>query len=420
MTKHKLPVAIIFDSSDSRDRISFRCRLANNHKSSFNFRMSQNGPALLLTGGGAKASYQAGALKALGEILPQTQSPFRVICGCSAGAINAAAIGSKADNWLEATKWLHQIWWNLELKDVYLTNGFSLGKNALAWISRTAFGGKGGTREIANHLLDTKPLSELLAREINFENLHRCIESGVLQGMSISALQYFEQTSISFFEARTDIQNWERSGRRAVRTRLQAEHVMASSAMPVLFPPICIEDQYYGDGNLRLGSPLSPAIHLGADRILCIGLRPIRKTSKAVDPSLKRQSPALAEILGEVLNTVFLDALDADIERLQRINEAIKRAPHEVRDQQFPRLRQIPVFQLTPSRNLDEVIPSLSHQFPPILRYLLNGLGTSDKKDQGQELLAYLAFFAECVHPLLNLGYEDTLKRREEILEFMK
>ncbi len=376
-------------------------------------------PALVLNGAGARTAYQVGVIKALGEIFPETKSPFGIICGTSAGSINAAYVASRAHEWDVATEALADMWSKIYLEQIYETSGLSLSRISSAWVSRIVLGGRVKTHQGSNFMLETKPLSRLLSERINFSTIHQNILDGVLQAISVTCLEYYEQTTISFFDADPRFLEWAHSGRKGVRCELEKKHIMASTAMPILFPPVKIEGSYYGDGCLRQSSPLSPAIHLGADRIISIGIRQKKKKTKHVSEHIKRQPPAFAEILGELFNALFLDTLDPDIERLERINDAIKQGiqPKALKDQ-F-NLREIPILHLSPSRNLSELVPDVIKNFPLVLRYFIKGLGASDTDEQGKELISYLAFSEECVKPLLSLGYDDTMSREDEIREFM-
>lgn len=369
-------------------------------------------PALVLNGAGARTAYQVGALKALGEIFPQPKSPFGIICGTSAGSINGAYLSSRADQWNTATLSLAQIWEKLSLDQVFETNGYSLTRISSTWISRVISGDFLKTHKSSNYMLDTKPLAKLLSHKIDFSAIGKQIKKGNLQAVSFTTIEYFEQTTVTFFDALPGVLEWTHQGRKGLRCELEKKHVMASTAIPIFFPPVKIEGSYFGDGCLRQSSPLSPAIHLGADRILSIGIRQKRKETKHVQEHIKRQPPAFAEILGEIFNALFLDSLDPDIERLERVNQTIKLNPSA-------KLREIPNLHLTPSRNLGELLPDIIKDLPIVLRYFIKGLGASDTRKQGKELISYLAFTKACVAPLLTLGYEDTMKRKKEIIEFM-
>ncbi|MGZ3790387.1 MAG: patatin-like phospholipase family protein [Bacteriovorax sp.] len=376
-------------------------------------------PALVLNGAGARTAYQVGALKALGEIFPQEKSPFGIICGTSAGSINGAYISSHAEDWKTATESLAQIWSQLYLDQIFETSGYSLSRISSAWISRILLGDLHKRHRESNHMLDTKPLGKLLTEKIDFPAIHQHIHKKNLQAVSFTSIEYFEQTTVTFFDAHPDLLEWTHTGRKGVRCELDKKHVLASTAIPVFFPPVKIGGSYFGDGCLRQSSPLSPAIHLGADRILSIGIRQKKKETKHVSEHIKRQPPAFAEILGELFNALFLDSLDPDIERLERINEAIRNASSGMSDSRFG-LREIPNLHLAPSCNLGDLIPDIINNLPVVFRYFIKGLGASDFNSQGKELISYLAFTKECVNPLLSLGFEDTMKRKAEILKFMK
>ena len=372
---------------------------------------------LVLTGGGARVAYQVGALKALQEILPSKSIPFQVVCGTSAGGINAAYLSAKADNWEAGAQGLVKLWQGIELKDVYKTSSKSLTAIAIAWVMRTLMGGKSGTREIANYLLDTKPLGHMLRKEIDFDAIRKHIENNELRALSISTLEYFNDRTVSFFDAADEVDGWTRAGRIGLRRSIQVEHILASAAIPVFFAPVPIETQYYGDGSVRQMTPLSPAIHLGADRLLCIGIRHEKSENEPV-PTISK-APSIAQITGELFNSLFLDPLHADAERLKRINDSIARYQAAGLPAAGSGLKQIPFLNLMPSKNLSDILPSLVKGFPSYLRYLLHGLGASDRDGQGQTMISYLAFFKECIHPLLDLGYLDTIARKEEIIAFM-
>lgn len=374
----------------------------------------RNRAGLVLTGGGARAAYQVGAISALAEILPRMSIPFPVLSGTSAGGINIAYLASHATSWPKAAQDLRALWHSLHLEKIYRTDGLSLGAIAMSWISRTILGGRAGTRKNANYLLSTQPLRELLSEVVSFDQMRRSIMNGHIQGVSFTATHYFEGRSISFFEAAPEIEEWRRSNRAGIRVPLSVEHVMASAAIPVFFPPVVIEDVAYGDGCLRQTTPLSPAIHLGADRLLCIGIRPERRGQSVQGRTTK---PSLAQIGGEMMNALFLDSLESDIERMMRINQSMQAMDEDSRRKHFGELRQIPILSLRPSRDLAEVLPKLLHTFPAGMRYLLKGIGTTNH--EGGELLSYLAFEAECVGPLMELGYQDTLQKKSEIIDFM-
>lgn len=382
--------------------------------------MSNKTVGLVLTGGGAKAAYQAGAIAALAEILPQQTSPFKVISGTSAGAINAAFLAASAENWVDGAKKLHERWGSLTLDHVYRTDGRSLFKIAWGWITRTIFGGKLSKSARANYLLDTQPLHEMLKKDVDFVQLKKNIDSGLLRAVAFTTTQYFSATSISYFDAIPEVELWVRTNRFGLRTKLGAEHVMASSAIPIFFPPIEIDDKFYGDGSLRQTTPLSSAIHLGANRIISIGIRHERKTDEETAKAEKplHTAPSLAQITGELLNSIFLDSMDFDIERLAGVNKNLQIMELEFKGKKpETHYQRVDHLHLRPSKDLQSLIPSTLRKFPPLLQFLFRGMGASSQ--QGNDLMGYLSFLPECSGPLMALGYEDTMKKKDLILGFL-
>ncbi|MBC7396520.1 MAG: patatin-like phospholipase family protein, partial [Bdellovibrionales bacterium] len=334
----------------------------------------QDKTALVLTGGGARAAYQVGVLRALGEILPGTENPFPIISGTSAGAINAGFLAARLNDWDAAVNRLHELWLSLTLEDIYRTSGVSLSQIAWDWLKRILFGTFLKKQNQANFLLDTSPLRKLLETEMDFEAIRANFLDQSLTGLSFSALDYATGETVSFFHDSCERDPWLRSGRMGVRTDLNAEHVMASSAIPIFFPPVRIHSSHYGDGSLRQTAPLSPAIHMGAERIVAVSIRYEKKrTNDNDDEALPPHAPSLAEISGQLMNSLFLDSLDADLERLKRMNIEAEHYPEGG-------MKVIPVLVLKPSRSLEELLPNLLERFPAGLRFLLRGLGVSSNQ----------------------------------------
>jgi NTE family protein len=373
---------------------------------------------LVLTGGGARAAYQVGVLQAIAEITQSRESPFNIITGVSAGAINGAYLMSRADQFGVAVQGLWDLWNNLESERVYRTDPASIATLGGRWLRTVGMGGAFGEKR-ANHLLSTQPLRELLQEELRLDRIPGFIKSKTLRGVAFSATNYLTGTAISFFDADESVDPWVRSTRLGVRSSLTVDHVMASSAIPVFFPPARIDGVLYGDGCIRLTTPVSPAIHLGADRILCIGIRYFRTNEQTIElnRTLKRDELSIAEIGGVLLNAVFLDSLETDIERLERINRTLSLMSESQRAQMATPLRQIPVMALRPSRDLGSLAQGTLREFPALIRFLLKGVGA--KEDKGWDLVSYLAFERAYTRQLVDLGYEDTKRKRESILEFL-
>lgn len=373
---------------------------------------------LVLTGGGARAAYQVGVIQALSEIAHPIETPFKVITGVSAGAINGAYLMSRADEFQVAAKGLWELWSSLESRRVYRTDAGSIASLGSKWLSTVGMGGLLKPKR-ANHLLNTEPLRQLLQEELHLDKLQGFFKSGVLRGASVSATNYATGTAISFFDGVEDLKPWARSTRLGLRTPLTVEHIMASSAIPVFFPPVKLEGTPFGDGCIRLTSPVSPAIHLGAERIIAVGIRYLRSQSQTIEinTQIKKDDLTIAEIGGVLLNAVFLDSLETDVERMERINQTLSHFTDDMREKLPNQLKQIPILTLRPSQDLGQLAKGTLKEFPPLLRFLLRGVGA--KEDKGWDLLSYLAFEKVYTTQLIDLGYLDTIQKKNEIAEFM-
>ncbi len=367
---------------------------------------------LVLTGGGARAAYQAGAIRAVSEIAGPGPSPFNVITGVSAGAVNGVSLAAGAEDFRNAAGRVGDLWLALQPGKIYRTDTRRMLGVGGRWLKELTVGGLLGASDI-NYLLDTSPLREFLRAHLPVPRMRRHIRSGVLRGVAVSATNYGDGTAVTFFDGAPDIAPWARAIRVGVRERIHIEHVMASAAIPVFFPPVKLRGMWFGDGCVRLLSPLSPAVHLGATRILAIGVR------HRPDPSGRRAAPGLpiSQIAGLLLNAVFLDSLEGDVERLERMNRTLQLVPPGARDKMLDPLRQIPILVLRPSRDLGELAADQVQRFPGMLRYLLKSIGASG--DGGSDLLSYLAFEPVYVSRCINLGYEDTMARRAEVEAFL-
>ncbi len=373
---------------------------------------------LVLTGGGARAAYQTGVILALAEISGPGPGPFRILTGVSAGAINAAYLMSRADDFSRAARDLHGLWTSLETEKIYRSDPAAVATLGSRWLKTLGLGGWLGKKK-ANYLLNTGPLRSLLERELRLDRVPGFIRDGVLRGVALSCTNYLTGTAISFFDGHDSIDPWVRSTRIGQRETLTPSHVMASSAIPVFFPPERMDGALFGDGCIRLTSPLSPAIHLGADRIIAIGIRYFRTNDQTLElnRTLKRDDLSLAEIGGVLLNAVFLDSLETDIERMERINNTLRLMTEEQRQAHPSALKQIPILALRPSRDLGQLAQGTLKEFPALIRYLLKGVGAQE--DKGWDLVSYLAFEAAYTRQLADLGFEDTMRRKAEIQEFL-
>ena len=374
--------------------------------------------ALVLSGGGARGAYQVGALQALSELVqgkgPTGPLPFSILAGASAGAITSSFLASRAEDFTFAVQRLVHLWGSIEPHDVFRTDVPTLSRVCLEWLVDLSSGGLVG-RHREKALLVSEPLRSVLEARLDMDAVHENIERGILRGIALTATDYRTSLGVTFFDGAPDIDPWVRSTRRGLRERLAIDHVMASSAIPIFFPAVRVGNSYYADGCLRSTTPLSPAIHLGADRILAIGTRcPVEEARERPG---KGVYPSVADTAGLVLNAVFVEALEADVERLERINETLNGLPKDALDAVPAHLRSIPLFVLRPSKDLGAMAKDTLRSLPLMVRYLFRGLGVSGRS--GWDLLSYLAFDATYTSKLLALGYSDAMRRGDALLDFL-
>lgn len=372
---------------------------------------------LVLTGGGARASYQVGVIQAISEIYSSKEIPFKIVTGTSTGAINGAYLMSRADDFKSATAGLWDLWKNIHTDQVYRTDPKAMAALGTRWLG--TLGGFIEPRKRINHLLNTDPLRAMLNKELHLERLPNYFREGLLHGVGITATNYNTGTGVSFFDGAEALNPWVRSTRIGIRSPITIDHILASSSIPLFFPPEKINSIYYADGCIRLNSPLSPAIHLGSDRIVAIGIGHLRSESETVEVNHTpaKGKPTLAEIGGALLNSVFLDSLDTDVERMERINATLSIISDQDREHLPSKLRKIPILALRPSQDLGELAVGMLHEFPSIIRFLLRGLGA--KENKGWDLISYLAFEKAYTNQLIQLGYKDTFDKKDTVSSFM-
>jgi NTE family protein len=376
---------------------------------------SQGGKAaLVLSGGGARAAYQVGVLQAIRELLPDAiTNPFPIICGTSAGGVNAGSLACNADNFTNAVDDLLEVWRNFDPGHVYRADFPGVIANSGRWLFGFFFGAFLKSRRIS--LLDNRPLFALLRRRLDFTRIEANIASGALHAISITCSGYTSGQSCSFFEGHPDLDGWKRFQRVGIKSRIGAEHLMASAAIPFLFPAYKVNREFFGDGSMRQVAPVSPALHLGADRVLVIGTAKIR--SEAPERTRSDVYPSLAQVAGHVMNSIFLDSLAVDIERMERINRTISVTPPEKLRDLGLTLHHVDVMVITPSEPLDAIALKHIRNLPPAVRFLLRSLGAMRRG--GANLASYLLFEEGYCRELIQLGYNDTLNRRDEVEAFL-
>jgi NTE family protein len=371
--------------------------------------------ALVLPGGGARGAFQVGVLKALAELLPRgAPNPFDVISGTSAGAINSVVLASKARRFSVAVAELERVWSRFRCHHVYRTDNRTMLMSSLHWLAAIVLGGflVGTPRS----LLDNSPLRALLSRNIRFPRIQAAIDDGWLEAVAVTAASYDSARSTSFFQASGEADAWSRTRRLGLKTSLHLDHLMASIAVPLIFPPVMVNGEYFGDGAMRQATPLSPAIHLGADRILVIGIRD-ETADKAPAASEPRRHPSFAQIAGYMLDTLFMDGLYSDLERMTRINQLIDAVPPAHRSGALREMRAIDTMLIVPSEDLRAIAHEHRRQLPFAIRALLRGI--SGRRPGEDRLLSFLLFEAAYTRELIELGYQDAMKVRDELLDFV-
>lgn len=367
--------------------------------------------ALLLTGGGARAAYQVGVLKGIASLAPPTHPiPFRILCGTSAGAINVAGLASYASNFHLGVKNLELIWSNFATHHVYQSSRFELYGHLLSRIGRL-FQSDSSQRPAAS-LFNNQPLRELLNEVISFERINRHIHKGYLRAVAITASSYNSGDSVSFYEGVKQHKNWQRAKRRGCRTRLNTEHLMASAAIPLVFPAIQVQQEFYGDGSVHQIAPLSPAVHLGASKILVISLTQADNKQEHKPPL----GPSSATIVGHLLDTIFADTLNSDLERLNRVNNTIDQL--EAAHIPHPSLRRIQSILIQPKHDFNEIAHQHFHRLPKPVRRVLSLFGVH--RDTPSSIVSYLLFEKEYCRELIQLGYEDAHQQAESLHTFLE
>jgi NTE family protein len=365
---------------------------------------------LVLTGGGARAAYQVGVIKAVRDILGNpVRNPFPIVCGTSAGAINAASLAAFADDFTRAVGKLLEFWEHMRCEHIYRTDGFNIFKSGARWL--------GAMMLLSRHnpvsLLDNAPLRQLLERHLPMERIQQHLDSGALYAVCVTASGYTSGQSVSFFQGGSGLEGWERNQRIGAAVSLKIDYLLASAALPFLFPAVKVHREYFGDGSMRQIAPVSPALHLGADRVLIVGTG--RQT---MDQARARSNvyPSLAQVAGHALNSIFLDSLMVDIERLERINRTVKLIPPEALSESGVQLRPIKVLYITPSQPLERIAARFLHELPTSVRFILRPTGALNRS--GSNLASYLLFEQSFCRALIDLGYQDTVSREAEVRDF--
>ena len=370
---------------------------------------------LILTGGGARAAYQIGVLKAIAESMPRrAHSPFQIICGTSAGALNAAALAANAQNFRKGVQYLDNTWKGFHANHIYRTDVIGVFNNSILWLVGMLFSAIGINKLNQVSLLDNSPLVELLEDMVPYEKIQENIDAGLLHALSITTSGYGSGQSVTFYQGVKQLEPWRRTGRIGTPAQIEIKHLLASAALPFIFPARLIHREYFGDGSMRQIAPISPALHLGATRVLIIGVT-VNGYVEQPERSEISEYPSLARIAGHTLNSIFLDSMEVDLERLKKINDLVAIMPEEMRER--ANLRHVDVLVVSPSQPLEKIAERYVMELPWTIRLLLRLVGA--RQHSGGILISYLLSESKYTRALIDLGYQDALKRRDEILRFL-
>ncbi len=369
-----------------------------------------NTVGLVLPGGGARAAYQVGVLRAIADMLPGAPNPFPIIVGTSAGAVAATVLATEACHWHRAVDSLERVWKHFHVDQVLKADALSMLRSGLHW----------GTSLISGGLLlppppamfDNSPLRALLKHHIRWEHLRTSLRRGALKALALCATSYSSAASVAFFQGNPGLTDWERHQRIGRRETLTLDHLMASMGVPFLFPPVMLDGEYYGDGAQRQLWPLSPAIHLGADRLLIIGVRSEQGAGVNTRGRGAAESPTLGQLFGYMLDTLFMDQIYANVEHVARLNQVAEIAPAAV-----PGVHKVATLMIAPSEDLRMIATRHIKSLPRSLRVLLRVMGA--RGAGGAQLASFLMFESTFTQELIALGVRDARAQSDEIMEFL-
>lgn len=368
-----------------------------------------------LTGGGARGAYQAGALQGIAEILKEQRltgrsNPLQYWSAVSAGSINAAACVAGIHDLRGTTERVASLWQNICPDEVYLSDFASLSSNGIKWIRDLAFGNLIKSK-LAHSLLDTAPLWDLLKKSMDYEVIDRNIAKGYAKGLACTAYSYRDNRTVTFLQTK-DPCSWDKPKRYSRNEKIRNQHVIASCAIPLLFPSVKVDGEYFADGSFRNTTPVSPLIHMGAKKLLVIGVRGTGEFSEMMYP----HEPTIAKVAGSILNSLFFDTTDLDLERVSHLNEMVTAMKKDIVTKRSD-YSTIDIHLIRPSRDISKIAEQKFKNFPRMLKFMIGGLGP---RHESAELASYILFVPEFTRELVSLGYEDVMKSKAKLIEWLE
>ncbi|SBT18997.1 Patatin-like phospholipase [Marinomonas gallaica] len=371
--------------------------------------------ALLLSGGGARGAYQIGVLQGLAKLVPQYNAlPFPILCGTSAGALNAALLATRASNFKRGVRQLAYIWRNLTTEQVYQVSRWPIATSITRSIANIFLNQRNG-RQLS--LMVNTPLESLLRKHLNLEDVSIALNQRLLETLAITAINYTNGNSTTFFQSsNTDIEDWQSARKTGVKQAISIEHLLASSAIPGIFPSQKVGNHYYGDGAVRLGSIIQPAIRLGAEKLFIIGVSDNRQARdwNYVKDNQNSVQPSIVQVLGQLFNSAFLDTVDDDITHIETLNRLLSLVPEDKRPADLP-LRKTLV--ISPSKGLNVLANEHLDSLPRHIQKLLR-TASGNQSDNASSAASYLLFTPEYCSALIDLGYKDAMWQQDKILDF--
>lgn len=371
---------------------------------------------LVLSGGGARGAYQVGVLAAVKEISERSGLPVRFdyLSGVSAGAINASSLASNAENFGFAVDNLIRLWSGLSIEKVFSTDAITMGRIGFQWMRDLSFGSLTGTTP-GGSLLDTAPLRDLIHSNMDYNKVEQNIHAGHLTALAITSVDYANSASVTFVQGKDVLPTWDKGRKRSERTSISTDHIMASSAIPLLFPPVQVNDRFWGDGAVRNHAPCSPAIYLGAEKLMIIGVRRQTTTAYEERATANGASPTVSRVVNTILNGVLLDAIEQDVDRLRRLNDYANAIPQD--QHQKIALRPLDYLFIAPSADIGDMAIQKAYKLPRVVRYMLKGLGTLE---DASEIISYLLFEPSFCADLIEIGRKDGLAQEDKIIELLR